>query len=448
MYDELHAMEVIVPDDQLSLAIGKNGQNVRLAARLTGWKIDVKSKSRMEKKEEPGAKDLMRLSGMEDKTADLLFREGSRRFPDRLADPEVLTTLSGISKERIQQWVSEAGKLIDEDTAAKEPAVRKTDLRGVSCMSKTRVYELAKEFNMENKELISRLEKLGIAVKSHSSTLEDYEGDRVREEFSLGKRSRVIEERVKSTVIRRRAIRPPEEPVPEGELAAEAAPEALAPEAAPAPAEAAVPPEPEKPAAVPDAPAPAAPPAPMAAAVPPPEAASPGKEGIPVEALPRRLKGGGSARARRDRRRWRRPRRNTRARRNRRWPRKRCPPGETAPGRHPPAAREEAKPAEAKKPAAEKEKPGKKKKTRGSRHGRRGHGQEETAPKVQKPDKMPLRVLVREEEEEAPERRTGKRESRRRPDEEDGNHDSQGAIKRRIKVDEAIRVGDLAGRWA
>ncbi|MDY0291442.1 MAG: transcription termination factor NusA [Desulfuromonadaceae bacterium] len=40
------AMEVIVPDDQLSLAIGKKGQNVRLAARLLGWKIDIKSESR------------------------------------------------------------------------------------------------------------------------------------------------------------------------------------------------------------------------------------------------------------------------------------------------------------------------------------------------------------------------------------------------------------------
>ena len=34
---------VIVPEDQLSLAIGKNGQNVRLAAKLTGWKIDVRA---------------------------------------------------------------------------------------------------------------------------------------------------------------------------------------------------------------------------------------------------------------------------------------------------------------------------------------------------------------------------------------------------------------------
>jgi N utilization substance protein A len=41
-------MQVIVPDDQLSLAIGKRGQNVRLAAKLTHWKIDIKSESETE----------------------------------------------------------------------------------------------------------------------------------------------------------------------------------------------------------------------------------------------------------------------------------------------------------------------------------------------------------------------------------------------------------------
>ena len=43
--DEEHFAQVIVPDDQLSLAIGKAGQNARLAARLTNWKIDIKSES-------------------------------------------------------------------------------------------------------------------------------------------------------------------------------------------------------------------------------------------------------------------------------------------------------------------------------------------------------------------------------------------------------------------
>ena len=39
------AARVVVPDSQLSLAIGKEGQNARLAAKLTGWKIDIKSQS-------------------------------------------------------------------------------------------------------------------------------------------------------------------------------------------------------------------------------------------------------------------------------------------------------------------------------------------------------------------------------------------------------------------
>jgi translation initiation factor IF-2 len=76
-------------------------------------------------------------------------------------------------------------------------------------MSKTRVYELAKELGIDNRELIARLEKLGIAVKSHSSTLEDGDVERVRREFSLGEPSEIVEQRIKTTVIRRRAVRHP-----------------------------------------------------------------------------------------------------------------------------------------------------------------------------------------------------------------------------------------------
>jgi N utilization substance protein A len=44
--EENREMEIVVADDQLSLAIGKRGQNVRLAAKLIGWKIDIKSETR------------------------------------------------------------------------------------------------------------------------------------------------------------------------------------------------------------------------------------------------------------------------------------------------------------------------------------------------------------------------------------------------------------------
>ena len=74
-------------------------------------------------------------------------------------------------------------------------------------MSKIRVYELAKELGIDNKDLITRLEKLGIAVKAHSSSLEDSDAERVRREFALGEKDAIVEERVKRTVIRRRAVR-------------------------------------------------------------------------------------------------------------------------------------------------------------------------------------------------------------------------------------------------
>jgi translation initiation factor IF-2 len=100
-------------------------------------------------------------------------------------------------------------------------------------MSKTRVYELAKEFGIENKEFIAKLKTLGIAVKSHSSTLEDSEVERVRREFAAKGEKEVVEKRVKSTVIRRRAVRLPSEEAAEAEEAeevekADAAPEAPA----------------------------------------------------------------------------------------------------------------------------------------------------------------------------------------------------------------------------
>ncbi len=74
-------------------------------------------------------------------------------------------------------------------------------------MSKKRVYELAKELGLDNKELISRLEKIGVIVKSHSSTLEEADLERIQKELLAPEPREVVEQRIKSTVIRRRAIR-------------------------------------------------------------------------------------------------------------------------------------------------------------------------------------------------------------------------------------------------
>ena len=95
-------------------------------------------------------------------------------------------------------------------------------------MPKKRVYELAKELDLENKDLIAHLEKIGITVKSHSSSLEDSEVERIKGELLAKEPRQIVEERIKTTVIRRRAIRtpmeePPVEEVPVKEALAEKA---------------------------------------------------------------------------------------------------------------------------------------------------------------------------------------------------------------------------------
>ena len=81
-------------------------------------------------------------------------------------------------------------------------------------MSKKRVYELAKELGMENKDLIARLERIGIAVKSHSSTLEEHDVERVFRDLRAGEPAGMEEKRIKSTVIRRRVVRAAVEEIP------------------------------------------------------------------------------------------------------------------------------------------------------------------------------------------------------------------------------------------
>ena len=113
-------------------------------------------------------------------------------------------------------------------------------------MAKKRVHELAKELGLENKDLIAHLERLGITVKSHASTLEDNEIERVREDLQATSPRQIVEERIKTTVIRRRAVRTPVEDVPPEEAIEEKpAVEKAAPSVAPVPHQETAPAAPE-----------------------------------------------------------------------------------------------------------------------------------------------------------------------------------------------------------
>lgn len=96
------AMEVIVDDDQLSLAIGRKGQNVRLASQLTDCKIDIKTESEVKKEQQEVISLMMSLPRVGEVSANLLYNEGYRSLEDiAFADPEQL--LKSSSLEEVEQ---------------------------------------------------------------------------------------------------------------------------------------------------------------------------------------------------------------------------------------------------------------------------------------------------------------------------------------------------------
>jgi N utilization substance protein A len=75
-------MELVVPDDKLSLAIGRRGQNVRLASQLTGWKLDIISESKFRQIEEDAISSLLRIQGIDENLAKTMYKLGFRTLDE------------------------------------------------------------------------------------------------------------------------------------------------------------------------------------------------------------------------------------------------------------------------------------------------------------------------------------------------------------------------------
>lgn len=110
--EENHSLLVVVPNDQLSLAIGRQGQNVRLASKLLGWRIDVKSEQRYANLEDQGYRGLLEIEGVDETMADQILAKGILSV-EMLARAQVedLTVIRAIDEEFAAYLIHAAGKI-------------------------------------------------------------------------------------------------------------------------------------------------------------------------------------------------------------------------------------------------------------------------------------------------------------------------------------------------
>jgi transcription termination/antitermination protein NusA len=125
--DENNAtMELVVPDSKLSLAIGRRGQNVRLASQLTGWKLDIVSESRFKTMEDEALDALARVGGPED-IARSLYKMGFRTL-DEVAEASEgeLSGVDGITPETAAAVKSRAAEAMETFRIERLGALRDT----------------------------------------------------------------------------------------------------------------------------------------------------------------------------------------------------------------------------------------------------------------------------------------------------------------------------------
>lgn len=107
--EDNHQLLVVVPDDQLSLAIGRQGQNVRLASRLMSWRIDVKSETRYANLNDPGYKTLVAIEGVDETLADKLYAAGMNNAKVfAAADVETIMATAKVDEEQAEQLKDQA----------------------------------------------------------------------------------------------------------------------------------------------------------------------------------------------------------------------------------------------------------------------------------------------------------------------------------------------------
>ena len=133
MYEETRKMEVVVPDDQLSLAIGRRGQNVRLASILSGWYIDILTEAEESERRQEEFKTrsdhFIKALDIDDVIAHLLVAEGFDRIDD-ISETSVqeLSDLQGFDDDIAEELKNRAISFVEKEKKNMMDAIKKLEL--------------------------------------------------------------------------------------------------------------------------------------------------------------------------------------------------------------------------------------------------------------------------------------------------------------------------------
>jgi transcription termination/antitermination protein NusA len=127
--DMLGRAIVLVPEDQLSLAIGRRGQNVRLASKLCGWDIEIMTADELDEQIDRASTGFMSLEGMDEELATRLVEQGYLSYDDlSVIEPEALMQMGGLTEEQVESLVEQAELKAEEaERAAAEERRRQKE---------------------------------------------------------------------------------------------------------------------------------------------------------------------------------------------------------------------------------------------------------------------------------------------------------------------------------
>jgi N utilization substance protein A len=129
---------VLVLEDQLSLAIGRRGQNVRLASKLSGWDIEIMTREELDDQIEQAMEGFMRLDGIEDSLAEGLVVEGYMSYDDlSVIEPDDLARMGGLTEEQVNHIVEQAdARALEAEAAAQAERRRQREIAKIEAATK------------------------------------------------------------------------------------------------------------------------------------------------------------------------------------------------------------------------------------------------------------------------------------------------------------------------